>query len=121
LNLKPAEYTLPGFNIASLPQDCKPYARAHIRKLLIPFLHALVPHIVPSSTPLLPSPNSPAELVLFVGYPAMGKSTFYKKHFQPAGYIHVNQDTLGTRDKCLKAVEETIKAGQSCVVGELHF
>ncbi|KAI0693882.1 PNK3P-domain-containing protein [Cytidiella melzeri] len=96
LGLKPVEYTLPGFQVSSLPQN--------------------LPHIMPTSSPLLPNPPSAAEIVLFVGYPAMGKSTFYGKHFQPAGYTHINQDTLHTRDKCLKAVEEAIKGGKSCVV-----
>ncbi|KAI0811093.1 PNK3P-domain-containing protein [Irpex lacteus] len=96
LGLKPAEYTLPGFNVASLPQN--------------------VPHITPTNTPLLPDSPDAREIVLFVGYPAMGKSTFYRKHFEPAGYIHVNQDTLRTRDKCLQAVEESLQDGKSCVV-----
>ncbi|KAI0340139.1 PNK3P-domain-containing protein [Trametopsis cervina] len=96
LKLKPAEHTLPGFNVASLAQD--------------------LPHITPSSTPLLPPPNSPPEIILFVGYPAMGKTTFYSTHFQPAEYIHINQDTLRTREKCIKAAEETLKEGKSCVI-----
>lgn len=76
-----------------------------------------VPHITPTSTPLLPPPNSPPEIVVFVGYPAMGKTTFYSTHFQPAEYIHINQDTLRTREKCIKAAEETLKEGKSCVIG----
>lgn len=63
-----------------------------------------------------PSPN---EVVLFVGYPASGKSTFYKRYFEPKGYKHVNQDTLKTRPKCLKMVETYLNAGESCIVGEL--
>ena len=33
------------------------------------------------------------------------------------GYVHVNQDTLKTRDKCVKAVQEALREGKSCVVG----
>jgi bifunctional polynucleotide phosphatase/kinase len=58
------------------------------------------------------------ELILFVGYPCLGKSSFYRRHFQPIGYKHVNQDTLKTRDKCIKAVEQALGTGESCVVGE---
>jgi len=54
--------------------------------------------------------------VLFVGFPALGKTSFYRAYFYAAGYVHVNQDTLRTREKCVKAVEEAIKEGQSCVV-----
>ncbi|THG99041.1 hypothetical protein EW026_g3231 [Hermanssonia centrifuga] len=96
LGLKPADFTLPGFHVSSLPSN--------------------LPAITPTSTPLLPQPGSPPEIMLFVGFPALGKSSFYRKYFQPSGYIHVNQDTLRTRAKCIKAVEEAIKAGESCAV-----
>lgn len=55
--------------------------------------------------------------MLFVGYPASGKSTLFRQHFEPEGYIHINQDTLRTRDKCVKAAEEAITQGHSCVIG----
>lgn len=34
------------------------------------------------------------DIVLFVGPPGAGKSTFYWKHLKPLGYERVNQDTL---------------------------
>ena len=34
------------------------------------------------------------ELIVFVGSPASGKSTFFKRYFEPHGYYHVNQDIL---------------------------
>lgn len=61
------------------------------------------------------------EIVLFVGPPASGKTTFYKKVFG-SSYAHINQDTLGTRAKCLKAVEQALAGTgpdaqpQSCVI-----
>jgi len=60
--------------------------------------------------------KSEQELVLFVGCPASGKSTFAKKHFVPSGYIHVNQDTLKTKEKCIKAAREAIGNGKSVVI-----
>ncbi|KAJ7508638.1 polynucleotide kinase 3 phosphatase-domain-containing protein [Mycena galericulata] len=74
-----------------------------------------VPLFTPSSSPLLPSLPT-QELVLFVGYPCLGKTTFFRQYFEPAGYLHINQDTLKTRDKCVKAVQEALAAGKKCVV-----
>ncbi|KAG8910663.1 hypothetical protein FRC01_006202, partial [Tulasnella sp. 417] len=74
------------------------------------------PLFTPTSTPLIPPNPVKPEIVLFVGYPAAGKTSFYKRHFAPAGYVHVNQDTLKTKPKCLAAVREAIAKGQSCVV-----
>ncbi|KAI0781271.1 PNK3P-domain-containing protein [Trametes elegans] len=95
LGLPPTPYTLPGFHVSSLPTD--------------------LPRLDPAEPPLLPAPSAP-EIVLFVGYPALGKSSFFRAHFAPAGYVHVNQDTLKTRDKCVKATEQALKDGQSVVV-----
>ena len=77
------------------------------------------PPFVPTSTPLVPPPRSDGkpDLVMFIGYPAMGKTKLYKQHFEPAGYEHVNQDTLKTKAKCLNAVEAALKSGRCVVVG----
>lgn len=56
------------------------------------------------------------ELVILVGCPASGKSTFRKTYFEPHGYIAVNRDTLGTVDKCLKVCKEQLSNGKSVVV-----
>ncbi|OCH95217.1 PNK3P-domain-containing protein [Obba rivulosa] len=95
LKLPQAPYTLTGFHPSSLQPDAPP--------------------ILPSSTPLLPSPLT-SELVLFVGPPALGKSTFFRRHFAPAGYVHVNQDTLKTREKCVRAAKEALQEGKAVVV-----
>ncbi|KAI0807045.1 PNK3P-domain-containing protein [Fomes fomentarius] len=95
LGLPAARYTLPGFHPSSLPSN--------------------EPHLIPAEPPILPAPSSP-ELVLFVGYPALGKTSFFRTHFAPVGYTHINQDTLKTRDKCVKATAAALKAGQNVVV-----
>ncbi|KIM57653.1 hypothetical protein SCLCIDRAFT_1219345 [Scleroderma citrinum Foug A] len=94
LNLPPASYKLPGFHVSSLPA---------------------VEPITPSNVAILPD-SSEQELVIFTGYPCLGKSSFYHKHFSPADYTHINQDTLSSRQKCVKATEEALKAGKSVVV-----
>lgn len=47
-------------------------------------------------------------MIMMVGPPASGKSTFSKKHFVSNGYIHINRDTLKTQDKCLKVFNEKL-------------
>ncbi|KAG8928212.1 hypothetical protein FRC02_007217 [Tulasnella sp. 418] len=74
------------------------------------------PLFSPTSTPIVPKQRSSPEIVLFIGYPSTGKTSFYNKYFQPAGYAHVNQDTLKTKPKCLKMVRECIGNNQSCIV-----
>lgn len=75
-----------------------------------------VPSVTPTSSPIVPYPAK-REVVIFCGYPALGKTRFYRQHFEPLKYTHINQDTLKTREKCVKAVREALKRGESCVVG----
>ncbi|GAA5829209.1 hypothetical protein JCM3766R1_001018 [Sporobolomyces carnicolor] len=82
-----------------------------------------LPLFTPTSTPLLPRRNSQfedetLEVVIFVGSPGAGKTSFYQKYFQPKGYVHINQDTLRTRDNCVKLLRETLSSPtpQSCVI-----
>lgn len=49
----------------------------------------------PADTPLVPE-DGHQEVILFVGYPASGKSTFAHKHLVPKGYVYINQVTLGS-------------------------
>lgn len=93
LKIRPAPHTLPGFHVSSLRES-------------------------PNGSPIAPvlPPDPHTEIVVFVGPPCLGKSSFYRTHFAPAEYVHVNQDTLGSRPKCVKAAEEALVAGKSCVI-----
>ncbi|KAF8623947.1 hypothetical protein AX15_006112 [Amanita polypyramis BW_CC] len=85
---------LPGFHVSTLPD---------------------LPLFTPTSKPLLP-PSSEQEIVLFVGYPCLGKTTFFRRFFKPAGYIHVNQDDLKSRSNCVRTVRDVLKGKRSCIV-----
>jgi len=96
---KPKPFTLPGFNPSSVAAD--------------------LPLFTPSNTPLIPAYEAsvkPVEIVVFVGFPSSGKTSFYREHFEQHGYVHVNQDTLGSKDKCLKHVASSVEMGKSVVV-----
>lgn len=45
---------------------------------------------------------------------ASGKTSFYRRYF--ADHAHVNQDTLGTRDKCLKAAKGHLLEKRAVVI-----
>ncbi len=50
-------------------------------------------------------------MVLFVGMPGSGKTTYYQQKLAPLGYVHVNQDVLKTKNKVLKLTRETAEKG----------
>ncbi|KAI9478544.1 MAG: polynucleotide kinase 3 phosphatase-domain-containing protein [Benjaminiella poitrasii] len=57
------------------------------------------------------------ELIICVGYPASGKSTFVKKHLvDERGYVYINQDTLKTKSKCIEACKEALEGSSSSIV-----
>jgi bifunctional polynucleotide phosphatase/kinase len=56
------------------------------------------------------------ELIVCVGYPASGKSSFVKKHLVSKGYTYVNQDTLKTKERCVKACQGALANNQSVVI-----
>jgi bifunctional polynucleotide phosphatase/kinase len=75
-----------------------------------------MPLFAPTSTPLFP-PDANQEMVIFVGFPASGKTSFARKHLIPRGYVHVNQDELGTRKKCMTVTNDAILGGSSVIIG----
>lgn len=56
------------------------------------------------------------EVVILVGQPASGKSTFCKKYLLPKGYVHINRDTLKNKAKCQKLFKEALEEKKSVVV-----
>ncbi|XP_037336019.2 bifunctional polynucleotide phosphatase/kinase [Pungitius pungitius] len=60
--------------------------------------------------------SSSTEVLVAVGYPASGKSTFFHTHVVPKGYAYVNRDTLGSWQSCVSACERALKEGRSVAV-----
>ncbi|XP_074075798.1 bifunctional polynucleotide phosphatase/kinase [Macrotis lagotis] len=93
LNWAPAPFTLPDFDPRTLSSTG--------------------PLCLPPAGPLVgPGP----EIIVAVGYPAAGKSSFIQEHLVPAGYIYANRDTLGSWQKCVAVCAEALKAGNRAVV-----
>ncbi|KAL9604981.1 MAG: hypothetical protein Q9219_000169 [cf. Caloplaca sp. 3 TL-2023] len=66
--------------------------------------------------PLVIEKKNIVDIILLCGSPGSGKSTYYRKHLQPLGYERVNQDTLKTRDKCLKVATTCLIEGTAVAV-----
>ncbi|XP_076987079.1 bifunctional polynucleotide phosphatase/kinase isoform X2 [Tamandua tetradactyla] len=71
------------------------------------------PLSLPESSPLL---SSDPEVVVAVGYPGAGKSTFLREHLVSAGYVHVNRDTLGSWQRCVTTCETALKQKKRVVI-----
>lgn len=63
-----------------------------------------VPFVVPDN----------GTVVIFVGFPGSGKTTYYNKYFKDSVYI--NQDILKTKNKCHKIFKDSIKGNTTIVV-----
>ncbi|XP_027776273.2 bifunctional polynucleotide phosphatase/kinase [Marmota flaviventris] len=71
------------------------------------------PLCLPESSSLL---SSDPEVVVAVGFPGAGKSTFLKKHLVSAGYVHVNRDTIGSWQRCVSTCEAALKQRKRVVI-----
>lgn len=60
-------------------------------------------------------------VVLLVGVPGSGKSTFAHKLTPAGGWAWVNQDTLGDRQACEAAVKQALRSGKSVIVDRCNF
>jgi len=78
--------------------------------------------------PLIPRDSLPESLcnpktktvMVLVGYPASGKSTFVKNVLRTNGYDCVSRDELRTMSKCLKQAKQLLEKNTSIVVDNLN-
>ncbi|XP_067221171.1 bifunctional polynucleotide phosphatase/kinase isoform X2 [Chanodichthys erythropterus] len=93
LGWKPAQFSLPEFDPRKLDSKMRLYD--------------------PPDTSLT---STKQEVIVAVGFPGSGKSTFFQTHIIPKGYAYVNRDMLGSWQHCVSACERALKEGQSIVV-----
>lgn len=56
------------------------------------------------------------EIIVLVGYPASGKSTFVETCLSPKGYVSISRDELKSWHKCVNLTEKLLKEGKSVVI-----
>lgn len=61
------------------------------------------------------SPNF-KEVIILIGSPGSGKSTFTENNLVPKGYIRINQDNLKSKEKVIKCLLQNIKEGKKIVI-----
>ncbi|XP_055377609.1 uncharacterized protein F21D5.5 isoform X2 [Condylostylus longicornis] len=66
-------------------------------------------------------PSENCEIIIMVGLPGSGKSTFSNEYLEPAGYKIINADILGNVQKCLYECEESIKLKKSCAIDNTNI
>ena len=62
--------------------------------------------------------NSPKfkEVIVLIGSPGSGKSTFTENFLVPKGYVRINQDNLKTKEKVIKCLIQNIEEGKKIVI-----
>ncbi|XP_070685137.1 bifunctional polynucleotide phosphatase/kinase [Pempheris klunzingeri] len=93
LGWKSAPYTLPNFDPRKIDSTAQLY-----------------------DPPFASLTSNKTEVIVAVGFPASGKSTFFQTHIIPKGYVYVNRDTLGSWQKCVSTCENSLKGGHSVVI-----
>lgn len=119
-------FTWDGVDPAVLRQWPTTYAGVMLKMHLFPYGNAREVEMKPApATQTLPLPlpsqslcrsDGRQEMVILVGFPGCGKTTFYHRFFAPLGYVHVNRDTLKSKVKCLAVTREAWASGKSVVV-----
>ena len=61
-------------------------------------------------------PAKKTEMIIIVGYQGSGKTYYTKNYILSHKYKYINRDTIGTKRKCLKLCEESLKNNTSVVI-----
>ncbi|KAF8781717.1 bifunctional polynucleotide phosphatase/kinase-like [Argiope bruennichi] len=101
LGQKPASYKMPVFD----PRNLK--ATALAIKLQPPPTEELNANNIISTS---------SEVIVFVGFPAAGKTHFARTYLVPNGYVHVNRDILGSWQKCVSECTRSLSSGLRVII-----
>lgn len=55
-------------------------------------------------------------LIVLMGLQASGKTTFFERYLKDKGYVHINLDTLKTRNREILEVTRCLDNGLACVI-----
>lgn len=61
------------------------------------------------------------EMIILIGYPGSGKSTYLKNVLVPAGYKVVCQDKCGSKKKCTDLTESFLEKNKNVVIDALNY
>ncbi|CAB3405710.1 unnamed protein product [Caenorhabditis bovis] len=68
---------------------------------------------VPNDTKI---PSDNLEIIVLVGFPGSGKSSFSRSLAEAHGYVVINRDTLGTWQKCVAQTKYALNEGKRVIV-----
>lgn len=57
-----------------------------------------------------------SEVIVFVGFPAAGKSQFAETYLIPKGYVRINRDVLGSWQKCVTECSKALSLQKRVVI-----
>ena len=60
------------------------------------------------------------EMIVFIGMPGSGKSSYFKKELEPLGYVEVCQDNFTTKNAFMKYLLEQVEQGNNIVVNKTN-
>lgn len=64
--------------------------------------------------------NPVRNMVILVGMPGSGKSTYAERELVPLGFEHISRDALGGKARLLKVVGQAVKDGRSLAIDATH-